>query len=186
MSSLELIRVNTTNQSDKYFCHAMRLLEASFPKEERRTAERQLSVLAHPDYRLCLAVEDDRIIGLAGFFVTPNFLYFENFCTDPSVRGCGYGAAILQRLVDAYSDRLFVLEVELPTDDLKLRRIGFYKRNGMLLNEGIDHIMPHYDAADADVHLLVMTYKRFISAEEYADLVRYLADNVDINGRYTR
>ncbi len=186
MANIELIRVNTTDILDKRFCHAMQLLEASFPKEERRTAERQLSVLSHPDYRLCLATDDENIVGAVGFFVTPDFLYLENFCTDPSARNCGYGTAILQRLISEYADRLFVLEVELPTDDLKRRRIGFYKRNGMLLNEGIDHIMPHYDLADPDVHLLVMTHQRPITAKEYAVLKQYLADNVDIKGRYTR
>ena len=82
-------------------------------------------------------------------------------------------------MVAKYSDRLFVLEAELPVDELTTRRIGFYKRNGMQVNV-FDHIQPHYNKGDADLHLLVLSHGRQITREEYAAFKKYLDENVDV------
>lgn len=182
---LDFNRIIADSLSDKNLCVALDLLQEAFPPEERRTPERQLSALSHPDYRLCLVSDNGKNVGVVGYFVTPRFVYFENFCIDASLRNGGYGSDTLVELVRLYSNRLFVLEAELPSDALKQRRIDFYLRNGMVVNS-YDHIQPHYNPWDADLHLVVLSYGRELSATEYADFKLYLDDNVDINGKYTK
>lgn len=166
-------------QDGDNFMWAYDLLCDSFPANERRSLKAQKEVLLHPDYRLCVAMCGSCRVGVVGYFQTPSFIYFENFCVAPALRNGGYGAKILHALVTEYADRLFVLEAELPVDELTTRRIGFYKRNGMLVNV-YDHIQPHYNKGDDDLHLLVLSYGRQITPDEYAVFKRYLDANVDV------
>lgn len=168
-----------TIQNADNFNWAYELLCESFPANERRTLKAQKEILGHPDYRLCVAMCGNVKVGVVGYFETPSFIYFENFCTASQLRNSGFGSEILQALVAKYADRLFVLEAELPVDELTTRRIGFYKRNGMQVNV-FDHIQPHYNKGDADLHLLVLSHGRQITREEYAAFKKYLDENVDV------
>lgn len=179
MKNLPVTFVRVTRETGDLFAWAYNLLDESFPYEERRSRRDQLAILSHPDYRLCVAVCDGRNVGVVGYFETPEFIYFENFCTVPQLRNCGLGSKILQSLVAAYPDRLFVLEAELPVDELTTRRIGFYKRNGMLVNV-YDHVQPHYHKGDKDLHLVVLSHGRQLTPDEYARFKRYLDDQVDV------
>lgn len=171
--------VRVTRDNGDLFAWAYNLLDDSFPYEERRSRRDQLQVLSHPDYRLCVAMCDGNKVGVVGYFETSEFIYFENFCTLPQLRNCGFGSKILQALVAQYPDRLFVLEAELPTDELTTRRIGFYKRNGMQTNV-YDHVQPHYHKGDKDLHLVVLSYGRQLTADEYKRFKRYLDEQVDV------
>lgn len=168
-----------TRQNADNFNWAYELLCESFPANERRTLKAQKEILEHPDYRLCVAMCGNVKVGVVGYFETPSFIYFENFCTAPQLRNSGFGSEILKALVAKYADRLFVLEAELPVDELTTRRIGFYKRNGMQVNV-FDHIQPHYNKGDADLHLLVLSYGRQLTREEYTAFRKYLDSNVDV------
>lgn len=177
----KIVFEQVTADKTELFDWAYDLLEESFPPEERRSKDSQLAVLAHPDFRLCVARQNGQKLGVVTYFVTDDMFYFENFCTEPSLRNCGYGSKILHALIDLAADRLFVLEAELPVDSLTTRRVGFYTRNGMIVND-VDHVMPRYHRDDQDLHLLVLSWQRPVTADEYAKLKVYLDENVDIDG----
>lgn len=157
---------------------AMDLLAASFPPEERRDDEAQRQVMRHPDYRLCVILDGGVPVGVVGYFDAPDFVYFENFCIEPSKRNQGCGSATL-RLLTGQLTKSFILEAELPTDELTCRRIAFYKRNGMVENP-YPHVQPHYRATDPDLPLVVLTYGKEITQTQYNSFRKYLDDNVDV------
>ena len=179
MKNVHITFERVTRETGDLFAWAYDLLDESFPPIERRSRLEQLAVLSHPDYRLEVAVADGRKVGVVGYFESPSFIYFENFCTLPQLRNHGFGSAVLQALVAKYADRLFVLEAELPTTELTKRRIEFYKRNGMFVNV-YDHIQPHYRKGDADLHLLVLSHGRKITRDEYSTFKQYLDENVEV------
>ncbi len=185
MSNINFQRILPTETDSQAFAWAMDLLTQSFPLSERRTEQSQKAVLTHPDYRLCIATDGDVRLGVVGYFQTPNFIYFENFCTSPSVRNKGYGGKILHALVNLNLTLPLILEAELPTDELTARRINFYKRNGMVQNN-FNHIQPHYHLGDDDLPLVILTYGKPISNSLYQDFAIYLKNNVDINGKYAK
>jgi len=172
---ITLRRIATDEHMYKW---AMELLKVSFPASERRDDDVQRQVMSHPDYRLCAIMDGDKPVGVAGYFDAPDFIYFENFCVLPDLRNGGYGSATL-RLLTENLVKPFILEVELPADELTRRRIAFYKRNGMVENP-YPHVQPHYRATDPDLPLLILSYKRQLTPEQYADFRRYLDDNVDV------
>ena len=155
------------------------ILQASFPPIETRSRSEQIAVAKHPDYNLCLVLDGARPVGVVGYWQMPQMLYLENFCVAPELRNGGYGGAIVSMLANLAYRNPFVLEAELPTDDLARRRIGFYKRNGMVEN-AYPHIQAHLRAGDPDLSLLVLSYKQPLSENEYAEFRKYLNDNVDI------
>lgn len=155
---------------------AVQLLKIAFPAEERRDDAEQLKVMSHPDYRLC-AIFDKIPVGVVGYWETPQFVYLENFCISPEKRNGGYGSKTLQLL--SSSDKLLVLEIELPVDELTIRRKNFYLRNGMVSNAFL-HIQPHYRKQDADLPLEVLSFRSPLSQEEYNVFRKYLDDNVDV------
>lgn len=157
----------------------MDLLEQSFPSTERRDDAEQLKTMSHPDYRLCVILDGVTPVGVVGYWDAAEFLYFENFCVAPNLRNGGYGSQTLAALTDGLQ-KPFILEVELPTDDLTRRRIAFYKRNGMVENS-YPHVQPHYRPTDPDLSLLILTYKTPLSPEQYANFRAYLDENVEVH-----
>lgn len=163
---------------DEFYNFAKELLAISFPASERRDDSLQRQVMSHPDYRLQAIMDGDEPVGVVGYFDASNFVYFENFCIVPDKRNCGYGSATLKAMTDNL-DKPFILEAELPTDELTRRRIAFYKRNGMV-ETPYAHIQPHYRAADPDLPLVVLTYGAQITQSQYDDFRDYLDVNVDV------
>lgn len=172
---VELKRIFTDDES---YAWAMELLAVSFPPEERRDDGFQRQVMRHPDYRLCVVTDDGESVGVAGYFDAPDFVYFENFCISPHKRNCGYGSEVLRLLTQGLR-KPFILEAELPVDELARRRIAFYKRNGMTENP-YPHVQPHYRKGDADLPLLVLTYGDALTPLQYAEFRRYLDENVEV------
>ena len=173
-----MIKLQNISVNDDLYSWAMRLLEDSFPLSERRDDGLQRQIMSHVDYRLQAIVNDGEPVGVVGYFDAPDFIYFENFCIDKDKRNCGYGSATL-RLLTQKLNKPFVLEAELPVDELTRRRVAFYKRNGMVENP-YPHIQPHYRKTDPDLPLLVLTYAKPLTKEQYADFRKYLDDNVDV------
>ena len=173
-NSITLRRLSIT---DELYDWAMELLAISFPSEERRDDDLQRQVMKHSDYRLQAIMDGGEPVGVAGDFDAPDFIYFENFCIAPSKRNIGYGSQTLKLLTSL--GKTFILEAELPTDDLTRRRVAFYKRNGMVVNP-YPHIQPHYRKNDADLPLVVLTYAKQITQSQYDDFRDYLDVNVDV------
>lgn len=173
-----MVTLTSIYLNDKLYVWATELLAVCFPSEERRDDDLQRQVMSHPDYRLQAIMLGDEPIGVVGYFDAPNFIYFENFCVAPNKRNRGYGSRTLQ-LLAANLDKPFILEAELPTDELTRRRIAFYKRNGMVENP-YPHIQPHYRKGDVDLPLAVLTYGKQITQAQYDDFRSYLDVNVDV------
>lgn len=176
MQQLQFVNVHP---SDQGFPTALQILWASFPLLETRTHSEQVAVAAHSDYNLCLVWDGDLPVGVVGFWQTDKMLYLENFCVAPSLRNGGYGSRIVRQLAEMAADKIFLLEAELPTDQLTSRRIAFYCRNGMVTNT-FPHIQAHLRATDPDLPLVVLSFGRPLTKKQYAYFRKYLDDNVDV------
>lgn len=131
--------------------------EGSFPPEERREF-RLVRELLRDDPRFTLTVFN-RAGDYVGFLTTwrfDGFTYAEHFAIEPAVRGGGIGARVLRSFLEGLASPL-VLEVELPTDDLSRRRIGFYERLGFRLDSH-RYFQPPYHPGDAPLEMRLMSY----------------------------
>ncbi|MCT2196264.1 MULTISPECIES: GNAT family N-acetyltransferase [Paenibacillus] len=142
------------------------IMSASFPEIEYRTKSGQMELLWHPEYRLITeSDEKGQIIAFLAAWEFPTFRFIEHLAVDPSVRGGGIG----KRLVDTFlksSDKLTILEVELPENNVSCRRIRFYERLGFHLND-YSYVQPPLRSGGAELPLKIMSYPKPLTQEEF-------------------
>ena len=143
---------------------AMALYRRSFPAHELRLWPDQQAVMSDPLYHFDLCLLDGALAGLILYWDFGAYIYVEHFCVEPSMRGHGLGTLILAEL--AKKSRPIILEIDPLTDDVAIRRKGFYERCGYVAN-GFAHIHPPYQAANHGHALIVMSHPRALSQAEF-------------------
>ena len=152
---IEIKQVKTKDQADYAFVEE--LMHTAFPQEERRDTEQQRAYSDHhPLFCSNIVLEDGTPIGMISYWTMTDFYYIEHFAIDPARRNGGYG----RRVLEAIKERLkgpIVLEVEMPNDEMSIRRIHFYKRLEFTLHHK-PYMQPPYRKEDSGLPMLLMTY----------------------------
>lgn len=154
---------------------AMELYRQSFPLHEQREADSQARVLGHPDYHFLLAYDGERFVGLLLCWETPAFCYVEHFCILPQLRGRRYGQRVLEALTGR--GKPVILEIDPPTDEIAIRRKGFYERCGFTPNP-YPHVHPAYHAGNRGHDLVILSFPQEITPAQYAAFSEYLCRTV--------
>jgi ribosomal protein S18 acetylase RimI-like enzyme len=146
-----------------------RLLTESFPQNEYRDLSdfRQYTdsnALFHNN----LIFEKDKRLGFITYWDFPRFAYIEHFAIDKQIQGKGYGAFSLYLLKKVITKPL-VLEVELPINNLAVRRIKFYKRQGFKLWNNY-YEQPPYRPTDNPYPMLLMVYGDLQSTTDFQEV----------------
>ena len=165
-----MITLREIHTSDPSYPWVEQLWLAAFPRNERRNTEAQReNVDARANFHCLLAEDEGKAVGFITCWHFGDFCYGEHLATDPACRNHGYGARILSTLNAKLSTQNapmpFVLEVEMPADDLSRRRIAFYERNGFTLWRDCAYMQPPYRPEDAPLPMLLMV-KGNLSPEE--------------------
>ncbi|MBO4982583.1 MAG: GNAT family N-acetyltransferase [Clostridia bacterium] len=166
-----------SNNNINLFERAFALYKSSFPEEERRDEAEQERALKKDDYHFDLIMDGDTFIGVMLYWETDNLVFLEHFTTCPEIRGNGYGKKALDLL--KAKNKLILLEIETPADEITQRRYGFYKRNGFVMNSVL-HIQAKYHVGDEDLELKVLTYPRALENDEYRDFYEYMTREIGI------
>lgn len=151
--------------TEETFDEIFPLLEDAFPVTELREKERQRALLAEPCYRLNGVRRDGGFAAVFAAWEIEEFLYIEHFAVQEAYRNGGYGGRLLDCFL-AEKARPMVLEVELPTDELTKRRIGFYQRHGLIFNE-YPYLQPPMRKGQKPLPLRLMTSPAAIDEKEF-------------------
>lgn len=127
----------------------------SFPAGERRDFHliREL-VRDDPRFVMYALLKDEEYAGFITAWLFDGFTYVEHFAIDPSARNGGIGAKAMSQFL-AFCGTPVVLEVEMPTDEMSTRRIGFYERLGYVLDSHV-YYQPPYRAGDEWLEMRLM------------------------------
>lgn len=164
-----------TNTDNEMFLRAMDLYWSSFPLSEQREYQSQFSIMDEPEYHFELLYEGDEFVGMLLYWDAESFIYVEHFCTCREKRCMGLGAKALELLKN--EGKPVILEIDLPVNEITLRRKGFYERNGFVAND-FEHIHPSYHAMFPGNPLVVMSCPEALSEAEHKEFYRYLCDTV--------
>ncbi len=158
----ETITLHEITTADSAYSFVENLWLNAFPEIERRDTAEQRAKIDQGELLHCMVARlHERPIGLFTYWDFGAFAYGEHFATDTTVRGNGYGAQIIQQVLDRTS-KPFILEVELPENEISQRRIAFYKRNGLELRQDVKYIQPSYRiGAGAELPMALMTTPDF-------------------------
>lgn len=151
--------------TEKTFDEIFPLLESAFPVTELRIKEDQRALLQEPCYRLYGVRREGNFAAVFATWEIDEFLYIEHFAVKEEFRNGGYGGQLLDTLLEEKS-RPMVLEVEEPEDELTRRRIGFYRRHGLVYNT-YPYLQPPMRKGQEMLPLKLMTKPTAIDAETY-------------------
>ena len=141
------------------------LLEAAFPVTELRIREDQRKLLREEQYRLYGVRKGGVFAAVFATWEIDDFLYIEHFAVKEEYRNGGYGGALLDRLIEE-KGRPMVLEVEVPEDEMTIRRVGFYERHGLVYN-AYPYLQPPLRKGNELLPLRFMTKPGAIDADTY-------------------
>ncbi len=152
------------------------LYEQSFPIEERRDFAKLKDIYQNHLLELNLIKLNNELVGLLNYWDFNGFLYIEHLAVSPQYRNRNISSTILSQLNEKYP--LIILEVELPTDELSLRRIKFYQRNGFSI-QPYKYYQPPYRKGENELEMHIMSNaKNTIKEHEYQDIIQEIRKKV--------
>lgn len=142
------------------------IMEAAFPKDERRPYEKQKLCLDNPKYSIAaISDTDSEPLGFIAYHCFDSFVFIEHFAISSKHRNMGIGGKMLAEFINKLNMPV-CLEVEPPTTDLAKRRIEFYKKHGFFLND-YPYIQPPMSEGQASLPLLIMTTQKPLTSDEF-------------------
>lgn len=167
-----MLRLLDKNDFDKVY----KIMEKSFPADEYRPFDEQKALFEKDEYKVYICEDNGDIKGFIALWEFTNLVYIEHFAVSPSCRNCGIGSDML-RQVTASAKKLVCLEVEPPNEDISIRRIGFYERNGFYLSN-YPYMQPAISEGRRPVPLRIMTFGKKIDRLTFNDIKYMLYTNV--------
>lgn len=137
----------------------------SFPAGERRDFSLVRDLMATEAFKVYVLLRDEHYAGFITAWQWDDFAYVEHFAIDESARNGGIGREALMQFLDPL-DTPVVLEVELPTDEMSNRRIGFYQRLGFVLDSH-EYRQPPYRTGEPWLDMRLMSYGDLDLKHEY-------------------
>lgn len=148
------------------FDKVFKLMKESFPEEEYREYERQKELLNIPMYSLITKLDkNDNLLGLLSSWKIGEFNFIEHLAINPSTRGKGIGSEMLVNFIKN-STHPIILEVELPNNEMSIRRIRFYEKLGFILNDFEYYQMPLRKECKP-IEMKLMSYPNSLDIHEF-------------------
>ena len=142
------------------------LMCLSFPEEERRSREGFLRLCREcPYYKIYTLFEGDALIAFLTVWEFDSFTFGDHFAVLPEKRGAGLGSKLLSEIKQS-SKLPFIIEVELPENEIAKRRIGFYERNGFNLCD-FDYLLPPMQQGCSALPMKIMSFPSSLSSQEF-------------------
>lgn len=154
-----------------------RVMEKSFPDIERRNCEGQKEIFDEDEYKVTgYKNKEDDVTAFIASWNFEDFNFIEHFAVDEELRGKGIGSSLISEFLKDSAKKI-VLEVEYPEDDISKRRIEFYKKIGMKLNE-YEYVQPPLQEGKDLLPLKIMSYPDELSEVEFKDIRRQIYKKV--------
>lgn len=179
MTQDRTITLHEITTADSAYPFVENLWLSAFPQIERRNTHEQRAIIDQNEQMHCLVAKlNEEPMSLFTYWDFGIFGYGEHFATEPTLRGKGYGAQIVRQVL-ALVQKPFVLEVELPENEMSRRRIAFYERNGLELLQEVNYIQPSYQiGAGEELPMALMTTPDFVRQVNIQEAIRTIYRNV--------
>lgn len=159
---------------------AQALYLTSFPESERRDAKKWKDmVLASTStlFALYKISMDDAFAGILSCWDFESFLYIEHFAINSQQRGHGLGSATLSAFRTLFPQKPIVLEAEVPIEEMAIRRIQFYQRNGFHVCES-PYMQPPYHQDGKWLELKLLSTSPDFASKQFETIKRTIYHHV--------
>lgn len=162
----------TMDEFDEYYA----IIESHFPSKEVKEYHYLKGLFTSGVANAITLKDNNRIIGILSYFDLQDFVFVDYFAILEEYQGQRLGQKMLSYFKE-YSKVPFVLEVEHPTDAQSIRRIAFYKREALCLND-YDYVVPEMVGLSKELHFLLMSYPSNIEENNYPTMYQRILDEV--------
>jgi len=148
----------------------------AFPPEERRE---YIELIKHINIENCTVTLIYSNQKVAGFFILWNFndfVFLEHFAIESELRGQGIGERVLSQIRENLNKPV-ILETEIPADEIAIRRVSFYLRNGFHLLER-HYLQPSYDGIKPEVEMKLMSTESDYSETQLDNFISVIRKEV--------
>lgn len=154
MLRLKDFNIDDKNEYNFFIC----LYNNSFPLEERRAiSDVKFLLITEKKFKVKIIWNNqNQMIGLLCFWTFDDFIYAEHLAIDSNIRNAGYGTQAVNLFLSEINLPL-ILEIELPEDDISIRRLEFYQRLGFKIWTEINYIQPPYHLTTSSVEMKLLT-----------------------------
>ncbi|HIX82538.1 GNAT family N-acetyltransferase [Erysipelatoclostridium sp. An15] len=142
------------------------ILSNNFPTKEIKEYNYMKDTFHAGLYQVLTLKDNDQIVGIMSFYQHDDFRFIDYFAIDGSLKGKGMGSKMLQYFINL-DDKMVILEVEHPEDEQSKRRIAFYQRNGLYLNDQFEYFVPPVRNLKHRLYFHLMSSKRKINNIEF-------------------
>ena len=117
------------------FEHVAQLQTTAFPPDECWTMDEILELVENPRIEYKTFWNGDQLCAIMFYDTGDTMVYLFYLAVSPELRSQGFGARLLRWIREAHPNHSIVLNIESPyvgteNEDQRLRRLGFYERNG--------------------------------------------------------
>ncbi len=159
----EIVKVN---EDDNYSLSRIKYIyESSFPENERRDFVDVIKLITNQQFTLYAVKFEIEIVGMLSIWELSEFYYIEHFAIDENYRSEGIGSFVLKQFISV-RDKQIILEVDLPYDNISLKRIRFYENFGFVLCHE-NYIQPPYSKSKESVPMLIMSKPEITGLVEF-------------------
>ena len=148
------------------FDRLYQILSNNFPTKEIKEYNYMKDTFHAGLYQVLTLKDNDQIVGIMSFYQHDDFRFIDYFAIDGSLKGKGMGSKMLQYFINL-DDKMVILEVEHPEDEQSKRRIAFYQRNGLYLNNQFEYFVPPVRNLKHRLYFHLMSSKRKINNIEF-------------------
>lgn len=147
--SFEPLKSSSSDDFEKFF----QIYHQSIDPREQKTKNEIQKLVERSDYRILLLKKSKKVIGFSIVYLSQAYKIglLEYMAIEESMRSLGLGGSLLQKTfqgMKADGDYRFgVIEVDTPSaennrEDIKRRRVEFYRRQGCLVIDELKYILP--------------------------------------------
>lgn len=153
---INIKRIETTQNCE--YGKVQSLLESSFPIEERRDRNEQREQTNTNSCFFCnIITHNNEFIGIINYWNLNSCYYIEHFALEEHIRNKGFGSETISLIKRVLNDKPIILEVELPEEELSIKRISFYEKNDFKLLKN-KYMQPPYRERGKEIELKLMCY----------------------------
>lgn len=142
------------------------ILLRNFPSKEIKDYDYMKETFINGSYRVLTLREDDKLTGILSYYQELEFAFIDYFAIDGNQKGKGLGSEMLNYFFNLVNKQV-ILEVEYPENEQSCRRIAFYERNGLVLNDQYDYYVPPVRNLKKPLYFHLMSYPRAMEAAEF-------------------
>ncbi len=161
------------SEFDKVF----NLMQKSFPENEYRIYEKQLSLLDLKEYKICTKYsENGELSAFIAIWDFQKFIFIEHLAVNPACRGEGLGTKIMKETMEKYKKPV-ILEIEPPINEVAIKRCNFYKRLGFHLCD-YEYYQQPLRENQSKLKLNLMSYPEPLNKNEFDYVRNYLLEHI--------